>query len=297
MRNRSKPGYSKALLSCMLLLAAQCPVMAEAGFTYNPPGGDNPGKLSGDFPLDRIGKIKLPRGMATFSGDELLIKAVPNWLFDRNVVFKGPIIRAEAVPQNKSYVLGGLAIMLEGLWVANVAAESKESVDTVDGATVSGQITGRTADAVVLKKADGSAQNVPFNKIKTIHSPRAFLFNIYSDGVKINPADSSVTFTANSVLISPALANNSRRTYVPRFGLAGTEAGISKRALAMFVTLDIINMVAPAVVIPLVLNARNQQAAKTAIARTEFQNFVQSLQSSSPPPTQAPASSSPGGGG
>ena len=244
MQNHQKSKLlSAGLLSlvCLTLCCFSNPALAQSGFTYSPPSGANPGKLAGDLAVDKIGKIALPRGVASFAQDELIIQAVPGWLFDRNVVFKGPIVRAEAVPQNNSYVLGGLAVMLDGLWTNSVLSGKREAIETIDGGTVSGEITGRVSDALVVKHDDGRQENVLFSRIKTVRSPRAFIFNIQSDGVKINPADSNVTFIARSVLISPANSSlkNSRRTRVPRFALAGTEAGISKRALAVFVALDI----------------------------------------------------------
>jgi hypothetical protein len=301
MQNHQKRKLiSAGLLSlvCLTNCSFTNPALAQAGFTYSPPNGANPGKVAGDFAVDKVGKIALPRGIVSFAQDELIVQAVPGWLFDRNVVFKGPIVRAEAVPQNNSYVLGGLAVMLDGLWTKSVLNGKREAIETIDGGTVSGEITGRVSDALVVKHDDGRQENILFNRIKAVRSPRAFIFNIQSDGVKINPADSNVTFTARSVVISPANSNtkNSRRTRVPRFALAGTEAGISKKALAVFVALDILNMMEAPIVLPLVLNARNQHAAKRAIADAEYQSFVQSLQGSSPPPPPPPPPPAPSGG-
>lgn len=285
-------------LSLSILFALSvAPVAAQNGFTYSPPVDGNSGKFEGDLPLDRMGKMALPRGLASFSQDELIIQAVPQWLFDRNVVFRGPIIRAEAVPQKSAYVLGGLALMLDGLWAGTLLGKGDESIDTVDGAVVRGNILGRTADTLQVKAADGGIKNVAFSNIRSIRSPRAFNFRIESDGVKINPADSNVTFVARSVVITPVAANAkslARRANIPRSTLAGTEPGISKTALTAFVALDIVNMITPPIVIPLVINYRNQKAAKSAIAKTEFTTFVNSLQSSAPATQTASTSSGSG---
>lgn len=78
------------------------------------------------------------------------------------------------------------------------------------------------------------------------------------------------------------------RPALDKSNLPGTEEGISKTALATFVALDIVSTIAPAIAIPLVLNAKNQAAAKRTIARTEYQNFVQSIQ---PSPSPSPSAS------
>ena len=59
----------------------------------------------------------------------------------------------------------------------------------------------------------------------------------------------------------------SRKASLPKSTLPGTEPGISKSALATFIALDIINEIAPAIAIPLVLNRSTQAAALNEIHR------------------------------
>ena len=99
----------------------------------------------------------LPKG-AGFSGDELLIRAVPQWLFDRNIVLKGVIVRAEGAQQANGFLLAGLVLMLDGLWISNLSkASATESIDTMDGATWQGRIIGRTGtvDALTFQHNNG----------------------------------------------------------------------------------------------------------------------------------------------
>jgi hypothetical protein len=54
---------------------------------------------------------------------------------------------------------------------------------------------------------------------------------------------------------------------VPKSNLPGADPGISKGTIGTFVALDIVNQVAPAIVIPLVLQHSTQQAAINAQRR------------------------------
>ncbi len=294
--------FSSIVSVALLILSNFQYAVAANSFVYTPPADSHPGKFSGELPLDKIGEITLPRGLASFSDDELTIKAVPQWLFDRNVVLKGAIVRAEAVPQQGQYVLGGLVFMLDGMWLPNLGnANAVETIDTIDGASLRGRIIGRTVDSFSFKREHGSTEELAFSKVKSIESKRAFRFNITADGVKLNPSDNSVAFDAKQIVLKPSQTSHPLLAFthpaLNKSNLKGTEEGISKGAMATFVALDIISTIAPAIAIPLVINAKNQAAAKRTIARTEYQNFVQSIQPSPSPSsgTQTASSSSSSG--
>lgn len=284
------------MIATMLFLYSMNFACAANSFTYVLATNEHSGRFDGEVPIDRIGNLILPRGLALFSGDEVTIKAVPQWLFDRNVVLRGVIIRAEGASQSDGFVLGGLLLILDGMWSSNLAKVAlEETVDTVDGASKHGKIVGRSGlDSLSFQAGGGKIENIEFNKIKTITSPRAFTFNISADSVKISPEDKSMGFTAKALVLHSRQGRHTfglfAQNHVPRSTLPGTEAGISKAALATFLSLDFMSTIAPAVSIPLVLNARNQRAAKNKIAETEFQNFASSLQSS--PTASSTASSS-----
>ena len=273
-----------ALLTSIFLTASSAgSVQAAGSFSYALPTDKHTGLFQGQTALVRLGNLRLPQGLASFSEDEIIIRAVPPWLFDRNIVLKGVIVRAEGLQQENGFVLGGLALMLQGLWLKDLDRTSApESIDTLDGTTFRGRITGQNGESFTFQQNNGKTENIPFARIKTINSARAFTFNISTDNVKINPQDSSLSFTARELVMKSC---NSRHvlltaSHEPASRLAGTEEGISRTALATFVGLDIMSTIAAPVAIPLVLNARNQRAAKNKISTVDFQNFAQTLQSS-----------------
>jgi hypothetical protein len=276
------------LIALSTLLSTCNAALAANSFVYAVPTPEHAGKFNGEMPVDRIGHMLLPRGLASFAADELQIRAVPQWMFDRNAVLKGVIVRAEGAAQsNGGFVLGGLVIMLDGLWLDKLAkANEVESIDTTDGAVWKGRILGRINDSLNFQHTDGKAETITFSKIKTISSSRAFTFNINADGVKISPADSSMSFEAKQIVLK---ANRKQHVFlsharVPKSDLPGTEQGISKTALATFIGLDMISTLASPIAIPLVLNAKNQRAAKNRIAQATFQNFTSALQNNAPTP-------------
>lgn len=254
---------------------------AESPFVYAVPTADHPGKFGGEVQIDRIGSLLLPKGVASFSGDELSIRAVPQWLFDRSVVLKGVVVRAEGLSQEKGIALSGLAVILEGSWLNELnRAAAEESINTINGDTSKGRIIGRADNAINFRSRDGKLETIPFSQIKTITSSRAFTFYISGNAVKINPRDSSLSFEASNIAMKPCNRNRSflSRNRMARSGLSGTEAGISKSALATFVALDLASTLAAPIAIPLVLNAKNQRAAKNEIDRVNFATFSQALQ-------------------
>jgi hypothetical protein len=270
-------------LTC--LLSGNLPAARASGsFVYAVPTAEQAGKFRGQVNIDRIDRLLLPRGLAAFSDDELTFSAVPEWLFDRNPVLKGVIIRAEGVSEKSGVLLGGLAVMLEGQWLGSLArAGAPEALDTIDGAHWRGRIRGRNGAALTFEHADGRKEDIAFSRIKTIDSARAFTFNITTDNVRVNPTDSSMSFEARQLLLKPCHARHTLFAggRLPQSNLAGSEPGITRTAIATFVGLDMLSTIAAPVAIPLVLNAANQRAAKNKIAQVEFANFLQSLSGSS----------------
>src|ERR1700733_7592879 len=87
--------------------------MAET-IIYTAPAKDQPGKLAGELPIKRISSLLLPNGLVQLADDELKILAVPDWLFDRDVVLRGAIVRAEAATQQSGSIIGGLVYFYDG---------------------------------------------------------------------------------------------------------------------------------------------------------------------------------------
>jgi hypothetical protein len=244
---------------------------------YTPPADNRAGTISGQLPLGRLGSLILPRGTASLAGDELQILAVPAWLFDRVMVLRGAIVRAESITEPADTRVGGLIYFFDGQWLPNLSkSKAAEQINTIDGGTVSGHITGRSDAALLIRKNNGNTQTVAFSQILNIKSPRAFRFNFSSQSVQLNPTDGSMLFDSNQITMSQltpqsALATFSRPS-IPRSNLPGTELALSNRALAAFLAIDLLVEAAPAIVTPLVLNQSNLNAAENAIERFDAQH-------------------------
>jgi hypothetical protein len=254
---------------------------------YVPPIADQSGKFTGELPLRKLGSILLPKGVVRFDGDEIKVLAVPQWLFDRNVVLRGAIIRAEFAPQQPTGLMAGLVYFWDGIWLNSLSSEKiEEEIDTTDGSTIRGKVIGRIGTALSIKLKDGATKNVDFATIKTIISPRAFTFNIPASGVKIEPDNGAITFDATIInvaqthILHKLIASNSVK--VPKSNLPGTEPGVSNKALAVMFAMDVVIEIAPAIVIPLVLNKGTQQGARNKLRSAGNAALVNG---NAPPPT------------
>lgn len=254
---------------------------------YMPAVADQPGKFTGDLPLRRIGSVLLPKGLVKFDGDEMKILAVPQWLFDRNVVLRGAIIRAEFAPQQAAGLMAGLVYFWDGLWLNSLSSDKvEEEIDTLDGSEYLGKVIGRIGTGLSMKLKDGTNKNLDFTTIKTIISPRAFTFNVPASGVKIDPANGAMTFDATLInvaqtrIVHKLIALNSVK--VPKSNLPGTEPGISTKALALMFAMDVVVEMAPAIVVPLVLQKGTQKGALNKLRSSGNQALVNG---NAPPPT------------
>jgi hypothetical protein len=263
----------KVLLPVVLALqvTASSGTAGAAPIKYTAPTGDQAGKFEGELPLKSLGPVKLPNGAAVFQADQIKIMAVPDWLFDRNVVLSGPIVRAEFAAQGANQIIGGLAYFTEGEWLSNLASpRAIDVVETLSGETIRGRILSRVGNSFAIKPEAGATQKVDFSAIKTINSPRAYRFTIPTSDAKVSPADNSISADAARVSFSPTFLRGGvfhGNPAVPKSTLAGAEPGISNTSIATFVALDIMNEIAPAIVVPLVLQHSTQAAALRTISQ------------------------------
>ena len=103
-------------LVCTLQLSFGPSAKADA-VTYSAPTKDESGPFRGEIPLKSISSLLLPGGLAQLADDELKVLAVPDWLFDRDVVLRGAIVRAEAAKQQSGSVIRGflyISMMVSG---------------------------------------------------------------------------------------------------------------------------------------------------------------------------------------
>jgi hypothetical protein len=264
---------------CALQLVFGSAALAET-VMYTAPTKDQAGKMTGELPIQRINSILLPNGLVQFSDDELKILAVPDWLFDRDVVLRGAIVRAEAATQQSGSVIGGLVYFYEGQWLSNLGSpRAVDVIDTISGEEIRGRIMARMGQAFAVRAEAGGTKKVAFSDIRTISSPRAFTFNIPSSTARLVPSDAAISFEAGSIMLTPTpIAGKiiaSKRPALPKSTLPGTEPGITNSALATFIALDIVNEIAPAIAIPLVLNRSTQAAALNELNRVGVQAAFQ----------------------
>jgi hypothetical protein len=245
------------------------PLSAQAGtITYSTPTDKQAGRFEGELPIQSIGSVKLPSGKVQFKGEDVNIFAVPDWLFDPNLVLSGALVRAEfASPANNSSraIIGGLAYFLAGEWLSNLAPpRAIDVVETLSGEEIRGRILSRIGSAFAIKPENGATRKVEFSEIKTINSPRAFRFSILTTSAKIAPNSDSLSVEADKISFSPTFLHGgliASKPVVPKSTLAGSDPGIRKSTIATFLALDIAVEAAPAIAIPLVLNRSTQVAA------------------------------------
>jgi len=272
----TKNKFRAVLLAASLLTLNGLASLANT-IAYTAPVGETPGKFAGEIPVKRINGVLLPDGLAKFDGDELTLAAVPDWLFDRDTVLTGAIVRAEYASQTSNSVIGGLVYFYDGQWLNNLASpKMPDTIELLDGTQLTGKIYARLGQAFAFKPADGGQRKINFTDIKTISSPRAYTFNIPVPTTRITPADTTMTFDASSIVLMPSgVAGRiamAKKAVLPQSHLPGTEQGISNRSIATFVALDIANDIIPAIAIPLVLSPWTQQAALNEIRKVNIQS-------------------------
>jgi len=262
----------KATVSSLaLLLLTTGPVFANA-LTYTAPAGEQGGKFTGELTLARIGTVALPDGLLKFSDDEMLVEAVPDWLFDREQVLRGVIVRAEVASQQNSSIVAGLVFFVDGTWLPNLGPRrTVDEIVTNAGETILGRITGRSGQAFSVQPEQGGNRKVNFSDIRSIKSPRAFAFNISTPSARLSPTDNSFSFDSNMITLKPSSDQAhiaSAKAKVPRSTLAGADPGVSDRAVNTFIALDIFSEIVPAIAIPLVLNPITQRHAIKQISNS-----------------------------
>ena len=248
-----------------LLVLPYQPALANL-FVYEAPTKEESGKFTGELSLDKIARLLLPKGTISFEGDQVKIRAVPRWLFDRNLVLQGTVVRAEFVSKANICLVGGLIYFYQGLWLEGLGRQkTTDLIDTIDGVQWKGRIVGCDGQNFQLRENGGKMQKIAFANIRSIKSPRAFAFNLNCGGAMPENKDKAISFNASQIILKQSEERYallaSKNALVPKSNLSGTEFALSKAALTYFVAFDIMSIIAPAIVIPLVINRRNTGAA------------------------------------
>ena len=287
-------AFILGVLASMLL-----PVACLANtIVYTAATPDTAGKFSGELPLAHVGSIALPDGVVRFADDEMSIGAVPDWLFDREEVLKGVIVRAEVAAQAKTSVVAGLVFFMDGSWLKNLGPlRASDHITTNSGEEIVGRITARSGQSFSVQPERGGIRKVNFSEIKSIVSPRAFAFNIATPTARLSPTDSTLTIDSNLIKMAPSISQFriSRKPVLPKTDLAGTDLGVTKKAMGTFLAIDLFSEIAPAIAIPLVLN-RSTQAHALKLINDALQNSINGSSSSNSSSTASSSSSGSGTG-
>lgn len=187
---------------------------------------------------------------------------------------------AQAVASSR---LDGLVYFNGGDWLKNLRTNRiSETVEAADGNTYVGRISTVTADNLSIDTLPSQTRTLALANVKNIVSPFSYRFSAQASDVKLSP-DSGMTTcdasTATFALARPlgqpqsAIATQSRpRMFgvaskpvftLPKSTLAGTEGGISKKAITAMITADAANTLAPMIALPLTMALGQGRAENT----------------------------------
>lgn len=247
--------------------------------TYVAPTENQSGSFQGELPIERIGPLQLPKAVVQFEGSHVNVLAVPDWLFDRNLVLSGPLVKGQIDLQGLNSKMNGLVYFLQGLWLTNLGSNNATDViDTISGEQLRGRIRTELDSAFAFKPDNGPMRKLQFTDIKNISSPRAYWVSIPITSGKVVPSGNSVQFDSNSISFICTFGHGlmAAKPKTPQSTLAGTEPGISKAQIGTLIGINIANEIAPAIAIPLVLNGSTVNYAKRKLNHFQSQqpNFV-----------------------
>ncbi len=287
--NRRQFARSFALASMTLLLPLSA-LAAPVELKQAADGRAAQGALA--LPVSSIGSLLLPSGQITVEGQNVEVGAVPEWLFDRHTVLKGVLVQLDVAgpagataptapttptATTASSALSGLVYFNGGDWLKNLRrGRAKETIETADGQTYQGQITGITKDQIAIDLLPGQSKNIALANVKNIVSPYSYRFSAPAGEVKLSPDTGTTICDAGIVTFAPSSSqprlasmftsrpgSSTPVLKLPKSDLAGTEGGITKKAIAFMITADAVNTIAPAIAIPLTATLGIRRAENT----------------------------------
>lgn len=301
MLNMQVAKAQKIALSLGLALALNIPLsslaaLASAVEMKQPQGKSVQASLA--LPVASIGSMLLPDGQISVNGQLVEVGAVPEWLFDRHTVLTGTLIRldlgAGATSANTNSRLDGLVYFTGGDWLKNLRrSRISETVEAADGNTYVGRISTVTSDSLSIDTLPGQSRTLALANVKNIVSPYCYRFSAPASDVKLSPEDgsticdaSTATFALSQPLASLSQSAQSPMTLqpgqtsgqpkqrmfsgpspvalkLPKSTLAGTEGGITKKAIIAMVAVDAANTLAPIIALPLTMTIGQGRAENT----------------------------------
>ena len=123
-------------------------------------------QLSGlnlDLPAQSIGPLLLQGGLVSIYGRDVVVSAVPDWLFDKQQVLSGVLIHSALEATGAITTIGGLVYFIKGDWLTGLGLVTVQDVIyTNNGEAFSGQIGGYTSDGIDVLLKEGGRIKVSF---------------------------------------------------------------------------------------------------------------------------------------
>lgn len=211
---------------------------------------------------DSLGRMKVNNGTVKFSGNDVSVGAVPDWLFDRHVVLTGKVVTHRITTAGGSTVIQGLMYFTGGDWINSFEDFKRpDNLELVDGSILTGRVRAVNQGNVDFQVQTGQTRRINTSDVKTILSPRAYAFNIPASDVKVDATTGDLTGEALTGTFDATFTKENRRLLFakkdakpiePKSTLAGSEGGVTKGQLTTLILLDAANTIAPAIVAPIV---------------------------------------------
>ncbi|MBX9694667.1 MAG: hypothetical protein K2Z81_19930, partial [Cyanobacteria bacterium] len=78
---------------------------------------DNKDAIEARLSTTNLGTVKIPAGRAVLSGDRVLVRAVPDWMFDGHTVLSGRLLSSRSQTDTSGTTVTGVAYFIDGDWI------------------------------------------------------------------------------------------------------------------------------------------------------------------------------------
>lgn len=258
MRNRYfKLAISIAFTAAISLLSSDAAMSAPIKVVKST---TSPG-IDARIKTDSLGHIKLNNGSVKFSGNDVSVGAVPDWLFDRHIVLTGKLIASRISTDGGSTAVQGLMYFTGGDWINSFEDFKRpDNLELQDGSILVGRVRAVNPSSIDFQVQTGQTRRINTSDVKTILSPRAYSFNIPASDVKVDATTGDLSGEAQLGKFDSTFTKEARRLFAkkdgkpiePKSTLAGSEGGVTKGQLTTMILLDAANTIAPAIVAPIV---------------------------------------------
>ena len=146
-----------------------------APFTYVPEGP----VFNLRLPIAAVGSLMISSGQLVLNGNDVLIEAIPEAMFDSRIVLSGVAINAGTQSQGTPRAIKALVYFYAGSWLDYLSLKPmSEIIQTANGKIMSGRIVQGDDKTLSLRLSDGTVRDIAFNEITNIDSPRAYWLDI-----------------------------------------------------------------------------------------------------------------------